>query len=82
MSWHRINYVNMLKHKKPSQGAITMTDQIKEMLSNESLATLLRSNISCHMGKTMTRESLDEITSQIVDSINYFLNTSQDKSVD
>jgi len=59
-----------------------MTDQIKEMIDNDSLATLLRSNISCHLGKSMTRESLDEITSQIVESINYFLNNSEDKSVD
>ena len=72
----------MLKHSKTKQGALTMTDQIKEMLDNESLATLLRSNISCHMGKTMTRDSLDEITSQIVESINYFLKSEEDKPVD
>lgn len=55
-----------------------MTDQIKIMLDNDSLAVLLRSNLSCHMGKTMTKESLDEISSQIVESINFFLNKSED----
>lgn len=51
-----------------------MTDQIKIMLDNDSLSTLLRSNLSCHMGKTMTKDSLDKITSQIVESIIFFLN--------
>ena len=51
-----------------------MTDQIKIMLDNDSLSTLLRSNLSRHMGKTMTIDSLDKITSQIVESIIFFLN--------
>lgn len=51
-----------------------MTDEIKIMLDNESLTTLLRSNLSCHLGKTMTQETLGEITSQIIESIDYFLN--------
>lgn len=51
-----------------------MTDEIRIMLDNESLATLLRSNISCHLGKTLTQENLSEITDQIIESINYFLN--------
>jgi hypothetical protein len=50
-----------------------MTDQIKIMLDNDSLSTLLRSNLSCHLGKIMTKESLDAITAQIVESIGFFL---------
>jgi len=51
-----------------------MQDEIKVMLNNESLTSLLRSNLCCHIGKTLTQESLNEITEQIIESINYFLN--------
>lgn len=44
------------------------------MLNNDSLSTLLRSNLSCHLGRCMTQEMLNELTLQIVDSIDYFLN--------
>lgn len=51
-----------------------MTDELKIMLDNESLGTLLRSNLSCFMGKTITQELLNELTVQIIESIDYFLN--------
>jgi len=51
-----------------------MDDEIRIMLNNEALATLLRSNLSCYLGKSITVELLDEITSQITESINYFIN--------
>jgi len=53
-----------------------MSDEIKIMLDNESLAKLLRSNLSCHTGKTLTQDTLNEITRQIIESIEYFLNKS------
>jgi hypothetical protein len=54
----------------------------KDMIQDESLAKLLRSNLSCYLGKSMTLESLDEITKQIVESINFSLRNPGDKVVD
>lgn len=51
-----------------------MTDEINIMLNNDSLSTLLRSNLSCYLGKQITSELLDEITKQIIESIEFFLN--------
>jgi len=51
-----------------------MTDEIKIMLDNESLSTLLRSNLSCYLSKPITSELLDDITRQIIESIEFFLN--------
>lgn len=51
-----------------------MVDHLKIMLNNESLETLLRSNLSCYMGKNINQDILGEITSQILDSIDFFLN--------
>lgn len=51
-----------------------MTDEINIMLNNDSLSTLLRSNLSCYLGKPITSELLDEITKQIIESIEFFLN--------
>jgi hypothetical protein len=55
-----------------------MDKEIKLMLNNESLATLLRSNLSCYVGKTITQESLSELTVQILESLTYFLNKKDD----
>ena len=55
-----------------------MPDELKMMLQNESLTTLLRSNLSCHLGKNITKEVLDELTFQIVESINYFINKKEE----
>ena len=54
--------------------------QVKVKLNTESLTTLLRSNISCHMNKTLTQELIDSLTQQIVDSIDYFINKSDENS--
>lgn len=43
-------------------------------LNPESLTTLLKSNISCHLNKPLTQELIDTLTQQIVDSIDYFIN--------
>jgi len=55
-----------------------MDGEIRIMLNDESLATLLRSNLCCHIGKIMTQESLNEITQQIIESMNYFLNKKEE----
>lgn len=57
-------------------------DEVKDMIQDESLAVLLRSNLSCYLGKTMTIDSLDQITQQIVESIVYSLGKAEDKIVD
>lgn len=47
-------------------------------LNPERLAALLKSNISCHLNKPLTQELIDELTLQIVDSIDYFINKKED----
>ena len=49
-------------------------DKLQILLNNESLSTLLRSNLSCHMGKNINQDLLGEITQQIIESIDFFLN--------
>jgi hypothetical protein len=51
-----------------------MTEELRIKLDNESLTTLLRSNLSCFMGKCITQELLNEITVQIIESIDFFIN--------
>lgn len=65
----------MIKH-----GALIMTEQIKEMISNESLAKLLRSNLSCYIGENITRDKLDKIALDIVESIDFVLNNPDAKT--
>ncbi len=55
-----------------------MDREIKIMLNDESLTSLLRSNLCCHIGKTLTQENLDEITKQIIESLTYFLSKKDD----
>ena len=55
-----------------------MNEELRVKLNNDSLGTLLRSNISCHMGKIMNQEVMAELTQQIIDSIDYFLNKKDD----
>lgn len=50
-----------------------MTQDIMDKFDNESLTTLLRSNLSCFMGKNITQELLNELTLQIIESIDFFL---------
>jgi hypothetical protein len=49
-------------------------DSLKIRLDRDSLTTLLRSNLSCHLSKRINLELLDELTEQIVESIEFFLN--------
>lgn len=51
-----------------------MVEEIREMLDNESMITLVRSNLSYHFGKILDVYNIDEITCQIVESINYLIN--------
>ncbi len=51
-----------------------MNEEIRIKLDNESLTTLLRSNLSCFMGKTVTQDLLNELIPQIIDSIDFFIN--------
>lgn len=51
-----------------------MAEEIRIKLDNDSLTTLLRSNLSCFMGKNITQELLNELTKQIIESIEFFLN--------
>ena len=47
--------------------------RILTMLNNEELSTLLRSNLACHLGKMFTQELLDDVTLQIIESIDYLI---------
>lgn len=58
--------------------ASNVKDLVKIKLNTESLTTLLRSNISCHMNKTLTQELMEQLTAQIIESIDYFINKSED----
>jgi len=51
-----------------------MTEEIRIKLDNDSLTTLLRSNLSCFMGKSITQDLLNELIIQIIESIDYFIN--------
>ena len=53
-------------------------EAVKISLNTESLTTLLRSNISCHMNKALTQELIDTLTKQIIESIDFFLNNPVD----
>ena len=54
-------------NESPKEGVIIELD-------NESLVKLLRDNLCCHLGKNITYELLNELTNQIVESIDYFIN--------
>lgn len=48
------------------------------IISPELLSSLIRSNMSCHSGKPLTQELIETISSQIVESIDYILNRSEE----
>lgn len=69
----------MTHHIVEPFGTLTLTstnikDVVRIKLNTESLTTLLRSNISCHMNKTLTQELMEQLTAQIIESIDYFIN--------
>lgn len=43
-------------------------------LNPEFLAPLIKSNMSCHINKPISGDLIDEITQQIIDTINFFIN--------
>lgn len=45
-----------------------------KVITNERLCSLIKSNISCHAGKPLSQELIDILCTQIVESIDYFLN--------
>lgn len=47
-------------------------------LDNDLLSTLLRSNLSCYLGKSMNQDVLNDMTVQIIESIDYFVNKKDD----
>ncbi|HEY2811784.1 MAG TPA: hypothetical protein VGJ00_10410 [Rhabdochlamydiaceae bacterium] len=47
-------------------------DKVKDIKEDESLATLLRANLSGLIGQQMTVDTLDKVTTQIVESIRYW----------
>jgi hypothetical protein len=47
------------------------------VISPELLASLIRSNISCHSGKIFTQELIDSMTVQIVESIVFYLDSKE-----
>ncbi len=49
-------------------------DDIRITINSTQLATLIKSNISCHTNKALTPELIDELVTQIIDSVDYFLN--------
>lgn len=51
-----------------------MTDEIMITLNKERLGSLVKSNISCHANKMLTQELIDDITNQIIDSVEFFIN--------
>ena len=51
-----------------------MTDHVDITINTETLGSVIKSNISCHVNKTLTQELIDDLSKQIVESINYFLN--------
>lgn len=55
-----------------------MTEEIRIKMDNESLGILLRSNLSCYMGKNITQDLLFELAEQIIESIDYFINQKED----
>ncbi len=63
------------------EGATTMSEQPQITLNNEALETLLRSNLSCYMGKSISQDLLGEITHQIMDSIDFFLNKKDEEQI-
>lgn len=64
----------------PGTASILATNEIKIKLNTESLTKLLRSNISCHVNKNLTQELMEQLTAQIVESIDFFINKSDEIS--
>ncbi len=47
-------------------------------IATDRLCSLLKSNLSCHAGKPLTQELIESLSTQIVESVEYFLNSNED----
>jgi hypothetical protein len=61
-----------------SQAHIMVFTTTDKIITSEKLCSLIRSNLSCHAGKPLTQELIETISSQIVESVDYILNRSDD----
>lgn len=59
---------------------LTLSEPFKPKicLNEEKLTVLLKSNISCHFNKPLNQELIDTLTKQIIESIDFFLNSAVD----
>lgn len=65
----------MTHHVVEPFGTLTLpAGNVTIKLNTESLTTLLRSNLCCHVNKPLTQELIDTLTQQIVESIDFFVN--------
>ena len=55
-------------------GNSSSLDETTLIIDRALLANLIKSNLSCHVNKPVTQELIEEMTLQIVDSVQYFLN--------
>ena len=53
-----------------------MQPEIK--LNEQHLSELLKSNMACHLNKPLTPNLMDELVEQIIDSIDYFVNKTEE----
>lgn len=51
----------------------------KLIIKKEDLEKLIRSNISCHSGKIVSNDFVNEIAIQIIDSIVFFIKEGREK---
>ncbi len=54
----------------------TMTTTL--VINNDALSALIKSNIACYFNKSLTQELIDTLTKQIVDSIDYFIDSTNE----
>ena len=48
--------------------------QLQITVNGVLLGNLIKNNLSCHANKPLTQELIEQITAQIVESVDYFLN--------
>ena len=53
---------------------LKMTHAIHIKLDNNLLEKLLHTNLATHLGKTLTQDVLNDVTKEIIESIDFFLN--------
>ena len=58
----------------PAEPQLIICTTSDRLLTKERFFTLVKSNICCHVGKPLTQELIETISTQIVESVEYFLN--------